>query len=264
LKHPLPEAYLMGSNDCWLSGLFRMLITSSVPLLSQRLQRPIAEQRSLSWLEDFLYAGVSALLLVFLRLHTQVSLICLAALAPYFWRLVKADLRGALRLGVMLANSFVFVAYADNLILAPGIFCLQLACFNVIFASYGFAVWRVREYFGHGQFLLIFLWLPLEFAFNHLGGRVGFRAFDSVDPWLSLRFVTLLQGLIFTLLIILLNPLLLLVAGHIVKRVLGRTRLLIERTKGQTPHISPVASVRQWFYFPDLRSPPLVQRLFNL
>jgi hypothetical protein len=235
-----------------------MFFTSTVPLLSQGLQKPVAEQRSLSWAEDFLYAGVSSFLLVVVRLLTQFSPLYLLALLPYVWRTLHADRPRSIRLGSFLATSFAFVAYADNLVNNPWAFTFQLFFLNLIFISYGVAVHQARKVFGASPLFVVYLWLPIEYCLNNLAGEGKLFAISVVEPSLILRLNVLLNLLVIPLAIILLNPLLLLVAGYIVKRVLGGTRLLIERTKRQTPHISPVASVRQWFYFPDLPSPPLL------
>ncbi len=246
----------MDSNNCQLSGLFRMLITSSIPLLSQGLQKPIAEQRSLSWAEDFLYASVSSLLLIVARLLTQFSPLYLLALLPYVWRTLHANRPRSIRLGALLATSFALVAYADNLADNPWAFTFKLFYLNLIFISYGVAVHRARKVFGASPLFVIYLWLPIEYCLNNLAGEGKLFAISSVEPSLILRLNVLLDLLIIPLAIILLNPLLLLAAGYIVKRVLGRTKPFTIRPKGQPPLASLTPVVRQWFYFPDLRSPP--------
>jgi hypothetical protein len=210
----------------------------------------------LQWAEDCICSGVSALLLVFLRLHTQLSPVYLIALLPYFWRLLSSDSKRALWLGVLVANSFVFVAYADNLIFAPAGFVLQLTYFNLIFASYGVAVSRARGAYGRNALLLVFLWLPLEYCLSHVDGNAQVIPDPDFASGQAARFTVLLNVLIFPAFVILLNPLLLLLASHIVDRATSGLRCAAEIVRKQSFCAPRPAIGREWFYFPDLRSPP--------
>ena len=195
--------------------------------------------------------------MVLLRLHTQLLPIYLIALLPYFWRLLNSDAKRTVWLGVLVANSFVFVAYADNLILAPVRFALQLTYFNLAFVSYGVTINRVKETFGRSALLLVFLWLPLEYCLNNLASVESLFATSIVEPRLILRSSILFQILIIPLLIVLLNPLLLLLAGRIISQVPQRRGFRLTPSTGKFTPTAILTLVRVYYNFPALRGPPL-------
>jgi hypothetical protein len=233
-----------------------MLKTSSISFLSQGSQKAVAEQRSLAWLEDFLYAGFSGLLLVIARLLAQFSPIYLLALLPYVWRTLHADRPRSIRLGACLATSFAFVAYADNLVENPWAFAFQLLYLNLIFISYGVAVHRARKVFGSSPLFVICLWLPIEYCLNNLAGEGKLFAISVIDPSLILRLNVLLHLLIIPLVIILLNPLLLLLASYVVSRIIAQRGLRFELSEKKYHLITILIGIRHCHSIPFLRGPP--------
>jgi hypothetical protein len=233
-----------------------MFITSSEPPLSQRLQKPVVERRSLSWVEDFLYAGVASLLLVAARLLTQFSPLYLLALLPYVWRTLHADRPRSIRLGAFLATSFALVAYADNLVDNPWAFGFQLFYLNLIFISYGVAVHRARKVFGASPLFTIYLWLPIEYCLNNLAGEGKLFAISVIEPSLILRLNVLLDLLIIPLAIILFNPLLLLLASYVVSRLIAGREFHFALPEKEYRQITILIRIRHYHGIPFFRGPP--------
>jgi hypothetical protein len=228
-----------------------------MPVLSQGSHKPIGKQPSSSWVEDFLYAGVSSLLLIVARLVTQFSPVYLLALLPYIWRILHADRPRPIRLGACLATSFALVAYADNLIDAPWAFAFQLFYLNLIFISYGVAVHRARKVFGASPLFVICLWLPVEYCLNNLAGEGRLFAISVVEPSLIPRLNVLLDVLIIPLVIILLNPLLLLLATYVASRVIAQRGLLYALSEKTYHPITIPIRIRRYHSIPVFRGPPI-------
>ena len=213
-------------------------------------------ESELWWVEDFLYAGSSSLLLTFLNLQFPFSPIYLLALIPYFYRLTQVGTWRSIFLGLTLATSFVMIVSADNLVLAPANLAIQLVFFNIVFVSYGVAVSRARDIFGINPLLLFFLWLPLEYCFRNFGFSSQFYALTSLEPGQAERFLTLLHLLLIPLALILLNPLLLLAARYVVKLAFADERHSVAKTRRRYYVALQYIRTRSWYYFPDLLSPP--------
>ena len=224
---------------------------------SQSSERASAQSEQLCWVEDFPYAGVSSLLLLFGQLHTKFFPLYLLALVPYFWRVIHSSLPRSIFLGTTLATSYVIIAYADNLLLAPSTFIIQLFSYNLIFVSYGIAVIKARRVFGINPLLLLFLWLPIEYSLNHIGGVGRLFALPSPDANLATRFGYGFQILFIPFIVFLLNPLLLLLASVVVEYLLRQVGTA--QSGGPCRFILATYKVpsRPWFYFPDLRAPPI-------
>jgi hypothetical protein len=213
------------------------------------------------WVEDFPYAGISSLLLLFGQLHTKLSPLYLLALVPYFWRVVHSSLPRSIFLGTTLATSYVVIAYADNLLLTPSTFIIQLFCYNLIFVSYGIAVLKARKVFGTSPLLLLFLCLPIEYSLNHIGGVGRFFALPTADASLVTRFSYAFQILTIPVIIFLLGPLLLLLAGVVVEYLLRRLGTAQSGAPCKFVLATHRVRSRPWFYFPDLRAPPMAKAI---
>jgi hypothetical protein len=256
LKHPLPEKCPMCGQVDWLGKLLSAYSTSSVLLSSQRLRKPVAEQRLLSLLEDLLCAGLSSLLLVVARQLTQFSPVYLLALLPYVLRTLRADRARSIQLGAFVATFFALVAFADNLVEDPYAFAFQFVYLNLIFISYGVAVHRARKVFGANPLFVIYLWLPIEYCLNNLAGEGRLFAISVAEPSLILRLNVLLSLLIVPLAIILLNPLLLLLSTYIVSRIIAHSGLLVALPERKYHPIDIPIRIRHYRAIPVFRGPP--------
>jgi hypothetical protein len=210
-----------------------------------------------NWIEDFPYAGISSLLLLFGQLHTKLSPLYLLALVPYFWRVIHSSLPRSIFLGTTLATSYVVIAYADNLLLAPSTFIIQFFSYNLIFVSYGIAVLKARKVFGANPLLLLFLCLPIEYSLNHIGGVGRLFALPTADANLVTRFSYAFQILTIPFIIFVLSPLLLLLASVVVEYLLRQVGTALTRDPCKFVLATDRVPSRPWFYFPDLRAPPL-------
>jgi hypothetical protein len=209
------------------------------------------------WVEDFPYAGVSGLLLLFVQLHTKLFPLYLLAMVPYFWRVIHSNLPRSIFLGTTLATSYVVIAYADNLLPTPSTFIIQLLSYNLIFVSYGIAALKARKVFGINPLLLLFLWLPIEYSLNHIGGVGRLFALPSADANLVTRFSYAFQILSIPFIIFLLGPLLLLLAGAVVEYLLRRVGTAQSGSQCKFVLATHRVRSRPWFYFSDLRAPPM-------
>lgn len=200
-------------------------------------------------------AGFSALMLLLLSRWSHAWWFCLPAVLPYFCRLLRADARRSVWLGVFLASAYILVAHADNVLSAPGLLLIQLLCLNLVFVSFGIAVVWSRSVFGCSPLLLFLLWFPLEYVLRRLGVLNALLTFDAADSGAAVRVFALIQGLALILTFVLFNPILLLIVSCVIERVLGTSRILQIERGGQSP-TSVAVPVRQWHSLPDVRSPP--------
>ncbi|MCX6829516.1 MAG: hypothetical protein NT002_09585 [candidate division Zixibacteria bacterium] len=224
---------------------------------SRSVDQAFVQSRERCWAEDFPYAGVSSLLLIIAQLHSKFTPLYLLALIPYFWRVIHSSLWRSAFLGTTLATSYVIIAYADNLLHAPSTFAIQLFCYNLIFVSYGIAVLKARKVFGINPLLLLFLWLPIEYGRNHLAGVGQLFALPTADADLVTRFTYGFQIFIIPFIVFLLNPLLLLLAGIVVEYLLRQEGTGLTASPRKFVRATHRVSSRPWFYFPDLRAPPI-------
>ena len=206
---------------------------------------------------SFLCAAGSAILLSFAHVFGELWFISLFALVPFLWRLCHVNLRGAISLGMMLATFFVCATSVSDLIFAPKIFLLKLLSLNIAFALFALAIHRARKAFGFDPLFIALLWFPMEYVLIHYAHLGTIFSISNSGSSLVIGFYSLFGILLGSLAIVLGNSLLLLILRYVRRWILSGKDLLTAGDKEVYPLIDEVILERRWYYFPDIRAPPL-------
>ena len=247
------------------------------------------------FLENFLCAGSSALLISVAHLYPEFWFVSLFALIPFLWRVVgrvpnppQADKKPdngiaafinkrcrvicSIRLqrillrtrptsvvmpGMMLATCYLLVTYPAELYISPGAFLLKLFVLNLIFCLYGIVVNRLKKCIGFNAIFIAALWLPLEYALSHYAGLESLFASSPDKTGLPVRIGSLFGMLMISFVIVLVNSLILIILRQVAQVLFSRGRLSIPDDKQAYPPFKEIILERRWYYFPDVRAPPL-------
>ncbi len=222
-------------------------------------------------LESFLCAGSSALLISAGHLYPEFWFVSLFALVPFLWRVVghlpngakrneKPDNKSAVVLGSMLATCYALVAYPTELWTIPDAFLLKLFALNAIFIAYGVGINRLKRHIGFNVIFIAALWLPLEHTLSHFAGPESLFASspDKAGLPVLVRIGSLFGLLMISFVIVLVNSLILAVLRQLAQVLLSRGALPILDDKRPYPPFKEILLERRWYYFPDVRAPPVL------
>lgn len=209
-------------------------------------------------LESFLCAGSSALLISIAHLHPEFWFISLFALIPFLWRAIRVSFFESIVLGGLLAISYCFVAFRWEPGAASGALLFKLAGLIVLFALYGIAVNRIKKHIGFNAILIAASWLPLEYALSHYAGLGNLFTLATTDSSLVYRIGSLFGILTISFVIVLINSLILIILRQVVHALLSGDGLSFKENKVVYPLFKEIILERRWYYFPDVRAPPLI------
>lgn len=219
--------------------------------------RPFCKDPTLQFLEDFLYAGSSALILSLAHIYPAYWYVSLFALLPFLWRLTRANLSESVILGIILAGCYAFLVFIGEIMVSPWTFLFKLFFLSLIFSIFGIAVNRIKRYIGFNAILIAFLWLPLEYALSHYAHLGSIFTFSETDSTLLIRFGSLFGMLLVSFVVVLINSLILVVLKHVVQALRSRATFPAKEDKRLYPSFKEIILQRRWYYFPDVRDPPL-------
>jgi len=223
----------------------------------RRSFRPLCKDKTLQFLEDFLGAGTSALILSVAHIYPAYWFVSLIALLPFFWRLTRANLSRSIALGISLAGSYAFVAFFAEFLFSPWTFLIKFLLLSLIFSAFGIAVNRTKRYLGFNAFLIPFSWLPLEYilkSYAHLG---SIFVFPETDSTLLIRIGSLFGILMVSFVVVLINALILILLKRVVQALSSRATFPAKEDKRLYPAFKNIILQKRWYYFPDPRAPPL-------
>lgn len=209
-----------------------------------------------TWAEDFIFAGSSALLLLIVNLFPAYWYFSFCALTPFLYKIIKATPSESLRLGFLFGLSFFGVSLLDFPMssLLPSL--LKLILGAGIFAFFGWTVGWARQRWGFYPSIVALLWVGLEIGlvkFGFVDGLFGEAEFSH--PFFG-GLVGLFGFLAVSAIIVLLNSLLVLL---IVKT------LEVTRPRGKTVHeekriwdfsSTSGAFAQKVYLVPEGRAPP--------
>ncbi|MFC1476219.1 hypothetical protein ACFLQW_04380 [Candidatus Zixiibacteriota bacterium] len=211
----------------------------------------------IKFLRDFLCAGSSALLISVAHFYPEYWFVSLFALVPFLWRAACVGLLESIVLGGILATSYCFVTAPIALWLIPSSYVLKLLALNVLFALYAVAVNRLSRHIGFNAICMALLWLPLEFMLSHYTHLGSIFAFSETDSTLLIRVGSLFGILMVSFVVVLINSLILIFLGCVVRELAGHSDYPHNNNLISYPPFRYILRGRNWFYFPDRRSPPL-------
>ncbi len=214
--------------------------------------------RLASALETFLYAGTSALLLALVQLYPGLWFLSLLVLVPFLWAGVRAGLTRAIGLGLILAGCYVAVAYPVELWTTPDTFLLKLVALSLIFSIYAISVNRLWRHIGVNAVLMAATWLPLEYALSQHSGLGSIFAFSGAEPVLVMRVGSLFGLLVVSFIVVLVNWLILIVLGDVVRALLSGSALIIQDDNPPQLSFADLLPEKRWYYSLAPRDPPTV------
>ncbi len=226
----------------------------------RRNLRPLCEDKTLQFLEDFLGAGTSALILSVAHIYPAYWFISLFALLPLFWRLTRANLTRSVVLGISLAGCYAFVAFFAEVLLFPWTFLVKFLLLSLIFSAFAITVNRTKKYLGFNAFLIPFLWLPLEYVLSHYAHLGSIFAFPEVNSILLIRIGSLFGVLMISFVVVLINSLFLILLKRLVQALSSRKTLPVKEDKGLYPAFKHIILQKRWYDFHDPRAPPVHQQ----
>lgn len=209
-------------------------------------------------LENFLCAGSSALLISAAHLYPEFWFVSLFALIPFLWRAIRVSLFESIILGGLLAASYSFVAFRLESWATPGAFLFTLVSLIALFALYGTVVNRIKKHHSFNVIFIAALWLPLEYALSHYAGMESLFASSPDKTGLPVRIGSLFGMLMISFIIVLINSLILIILRQVAQVLFSRGRLSIPDDKRPYPPFKEIILERRWYYFPDVRAPPLI------
>ena len=209
-----------------------------------------------AWCESFLFAGMSALLLLLASFFSEYSFLSLVALTPFLYRISKAELSESIRLGFLLGLAFLSVTLANNLVTDPLPAILKLLYGTALFTLFAWTLWRARTAFGFNPIITALIWVGFELSAVKLGlvrGLLGSAEF-SIQHLNGL--VVLFGFIIVSFVIVLLNSLLLIAVEKAVSLARARGTASCESGRIWDLYFSPGLFVQKFYLVPDMRGPP--------
>lgn len=212
---------------------------------------------SLRFLNHFLCAGSSALILSIAHIYPEYWFVSLFALVPFLWRLNRVSLSGSIVLGIILASCYTFVAFTGEILVAPSAFLFKLFCLSLIFSIFGITVNRVRKHIGFNPVFIAALWLPLEYILTHSTSLGNIFALSNISSGFMVRFASLFGFLMLSFSIVLINSLILMFIEHIGRRVFSKGKIRFAKEKQWYRQFKNIIIFKRWYHFLDPRAPPL-------
>jgi apolipoprotein N-acyltransferase len=210
-----------------------------------------------TWAESFIFAGISALLLLMVNLFPQYWCVSFFALTPFIYRIIKATPGESLRLGFLFGLSFFAVSIIDSPLGYPIPPLLKLLCGTGLFALFGWSVGWARHRWGFNPAIVALLWVGLEIGLVRLGlvgGLLGEA--DLSQPFFG-GLVTLFGFLGVSAIIVLLNSLLVLLILKTLSLKIPRGKI-IQQEERRTDLFSASWFFTQKVYLvPEGRAPPI-------
>jgi hypothetical protein len=215
------------------------------------------------FLESFLPAGTSALLISVSHLRPEYWFVSLFALVPFLRRAVRVGLFESMALGALLATSYCFVTVGIAAWGTPSAFLLKLLSLNVFFALYGLLVNRISKHIGFNVIFIAVLWLPIEYALNHYAhmGSI-FTLQEGRGSTVFLRISSLFGVLMLSFFVVLINSLILITTEHFLRALCSSATLPAEDKQGLCEIYREMAVKKSCDYFIDPRAPPLFLRFY--
>ena len=220
--------------------------------------KPETKDQIPEFLEDFVCAGSSALLISLAQLYPALWFVSFLALIPFLWRATRVSPFESLVLGALLATSYCLAATPIASMAKPGSFLFRFLFLNALFSCYAIAVNRIAGRFGFNALVIALSWLPVEYALSNHAHLGSIFTFSETDSTLLIRLGSLLGMLMVSFGVVLINSLIL----SVLERAVHATRSqAVFRTKHNTktyPPFRQVAPERRRYHLVHPRAPPLV------
>ena len=214
---------------------------------------------SIRFLESFLYAGTSALLISISHLQPQFWFVSLFALVPFLWRAARFGLFESISSGSLLATSYYFVMAGSETFSAPGYFLVNLLIMNILFVLYGIVVNRIAKHIGPNAIFIAFFWLPLEYGLSHFAYLGNLFTFSETGSALLVRISSFFGLLMVSFLVALINSLIFIISEHFLKVSWSRASHPIRVKKEDNPYLvfKDIVTEKRLHHVLSPRAPPV-------
>jgi uncharacterized membrane protein len=211
-----------------------------------------------TWAEDFIFAGSSALLLLVANLFPAYWYFSFFALTPFLYKIIKTTPGKSLRLGFLFGLSFFGVSLVDFPIgsLVPSL--LKLVFGAGIFALFGWTVGWARQRWGFYPSIVALLWVGLEIGIVKLGFINGlFGKTEFSHPFFG-GLVGLFGFLAVSAIIVLFNSLLVLLFVKTLEVTRPRGKTVHEEKRIWDFSFTLGLSAQKAYLVPEGRAPPCI------
>ena len=210
----------------------------------------------LRFLNRFLFAGLSALLLSIAHIYPVYWYFSLIALVPFLGYLKKADISGAVVTGTILACCYGIVTFASDMFFFPLVFLYKLSLLIIVFSIFGAGIVWLKRIFGFNPIFIGALWLPLEFVLIHLAGLGNIFAFTDVNSSFVIRFASVFGCLMVAFAIVLINSLILIFFECLGRIAFSSAKFKFAREKRYYSYATNSPSVKNRYNVRSPRAPP--------
>jgi uncharacterized membrane protein len=209
------------------------------------------------WAESFIFAGSSALFLLFANLFPNSWYFSFFALVPFLLRTIKASPGESLRLGFLFGLSFFTVSVIDSLTISPVSSVLKLLSGIGLFALFGWAVGYARNRWGFNPSIVAVLWVGLEVGLVKLGFVSGIFGKAEFSHPLLHGMVGLFGFLVASAIIVLLNSLLVLAIVKTIELTRSKGKTLKRNERIWQPSFTRNFFTEKVYIVPEGRAPPV-------
>jgi hypothetical protein len=209
------------------------------------------------WAEDFIYAGSSAALLAVVNLYPGYWYFAFLTLIPLMFRLARASVAGAARLGFLFGLAFFGTMGIDALLLSFPSAVVRILLGVAVATALGAATGCIRFRFGLNPVFIAFLWAAAEYILMRLG--LVKSLFGEVETSLpTLNALSTLFGLVVvSFLIVLANWILLLAIEKVISISVKNIKFALARaSKSWDFRLQWRMPGDQFYRVPDIRGPP--------
>jgi len=208
------------------------------------------------WAESFLFAGSSALLLLVATLFRDYWYLSFIALTPFLYRMFRADVKEALRLGFLLGLSYFSVLFLNLLLFAPAAALPKILGGTLLFSGFGLSVGLARRKWGFNPFLTALLWVAFELGLVKLGLVGGlFETVTASSPFLH-GLAALFGFLVISVVIVLAASFLVLAIEKAIELVGARRRSEAADRASWGIVLASYICVQKYYLVPESRGPP--------
>ncbi len=216
----------------------------------------VIDRAVLVWMESFVFAGTSALLLLLARFYPTYWFLSFIALTPFLARIYRADLKESLRLGFLFGVTFFLFSELAVPPVSLSASLTDILIGTAVFAGFGGLVGWTRQKLGFNAVIVAVLWVLFEAGLIELGLVTSLLSGADFSGGFIHALVVVFGFLLISFLIVLLNA----IVVSLIDRALAkaRARRLLPSECGESWDLvftsGPFAD--KFFLLPEGRGPP--------
>jgi len=210
----------------------------------------------LEWADNFVYAGLSAALLITANLFPEYWYLDLIALIPFIYRLSKMPGTQTWKLGLLFSLCYFGVLSIDSFLIAPLSTLGQIIIAIFLFTTFTGMVGWIKKLFGFNPIFISFLWTILEYALIRLGISNGLFNEIGISAPLFGMLSTVFGFVIISFIIVLSNTILILFLGKIGEILSDANPTIPLGERGWNIWFQCEVRGENNFLIPEVRGPP--------